>query len=346
MGSYPTHKGTILFFLIFKFNKIIFIIILIIRRLISISSYSWFSIWLGLEINLLTIIPLFIGKSNKYPSESIMKYFFIQALASTIILYRILISFNLNSSLIRKLSIILNSALLIKIGAAPFHFWFPEIIEGLTWNNALIVLTWQKLAPIIILSYRIINSTFICFSIILSSIIRGIQGLNQIRVRKIIAYSSINHNRWIISNLLISTDIWVFYFVIYSLISINLIYTFKLFKINIIQQLINILNYNKLIKISILLNFLSLGGLPPFIGFLPKWLTIYFIVENNLFFLTIILIICTLIALYFYLRLILSTISFKIKENLIISLKKINIIFLLINSINLIRLIIASFISI
>nr|YP_009271128.1 NADH dehydrogenase subunit 2 [Sitophilus zeamais]ANW06507.1 NADH dehydrogenase subunit 2 [Sitophilus zeamais]AOS50524.1 NADH dehydrogenase subunit 2 [Sitophilus zeamais]QJA14873.1 NADH dehydrogenase subunit 2 [Sitophilus zeamais]QKE47552.1 NADH dehydrogenase subunit 2 [Sitophilus zeamais] len=330
----------------FKFNKIIFMIMLIMSSLISISSYSWFSMWLGLEINLLTIIPLFMGKSNKYPSESMMKYFFIQALASTMILYSILMSFNLNSSLISKLSMMLNSALLMKMGAAPFHFWFPEIIEGLTWNNALIVLTWQKLAPMIMLSYSMMNSTFICFSIILSSIISGIQGLNQISVRKIMAYSSINHNSWMISNLLISTDMWVFYFVIYSLISINLIYTFKLFKINMIQQLMNILNYNKLIKISMLLNFLSLGGLPPFIGFLPKWLTIYFMVENNLFFLTIILIMCTLIALYFYLRLILSTMSFKIKENLIISLKKMNMIFLLMNSINLMSLIMASFISI
>ncbi|YP_009271141.1 NADH dehydrogenase subunit 2 (mitochondrion) [Sitophilus oryzae] len=326
----------------FKFNKIIFMIMLIMSSLISISAYSWFSMWLGLEINLLTVIPLFLKKSNKYPSESMMKYFFIQALASTLILYSILMSFNLNSTFISKFSIVLNSALLMKMGAAPFHFWFPEIIEGLNWNNTLIILTWQKLAPMIMLSYSMMNPTFICFSIIFSSIISGIQGLNQISLRKIMAYSSINHNGWMISNLLVSSDMWLFYFMIYTFISMNLIYAFKLFKINMIQQLMNILNYNKLVKISILLNFLSLGGLPPFIGFLPKWLTIYFMTEKTFLFLTNILIICTLIVLYFYLRLILSTLTFKIKESLIFSFKKMNIIFLFINSINFTGLILTS----
>lgn len=194
--------------------------------------------------------------------------------------------------------------MLTKIGAAPFHFWFPEVIEGLNWFNSLILLTWQKIAPIILIIYNSKLNIFFFIIILFCIIVRRIIGFNQIRLRKILAFRSINHIGWILRALLISKTIWLIYFIIYSIISINIIFIFNKFKIYFINQLIIIFNSIPILKIFFILNFLSLGGIPPFLGFFSKWIVIYSITLNNNFLLTFIIIIFTLLTFYFYLRII------------------------------------------
>nr|UBS93978.1 NADH dehydrogenase subunit 2 [Saperda tetrastigma] len=285
--------------------KLMFFSTLIIGTLIAISSYSWFSMWMGLEINLLSIIPLLSDSKNLYPSESALKYFITQALASSILLFSIIVSLNLSESIPQNLefsSLIMNLALLTKMGAAPFHAWFPEVMEGLNWANSLIMLTWQKIAPMILLFYNCKFSIFFLFIILSSTIISGILGLNQISLRKILAYSSINHISWMLSSMMNAQMIWTFYFLIYSIITLNIIWIFQKFEIFYLPQLFQILNSNKLVKLFFLTNFLSLGGLPPFLGFFPKWLVINNLIQNNFYTLSILLIVFTLITLFFYLR--------------------------------------------
>jgi NADH-ubiquinone oxidoreductase chain 2 len=187
----------------------------------------------------------------------------------------------------------------------------------------------------------------ILFSIIIiaSSIIRGLQGLNQICLRKILAYSSINHVRWILSSLLNSLYIWIFYFLTYRLININIILIFKKFKIFYINQLINIINFKKKIKFLFILNFLSLGGLPPFLGFLPKWLTINRLIEHNHFTLIITLIIFTLVSLYFYLLIVFSTFTINSEKTIVYIYNKIRYFHFIINSLALLGLIICTIIN-
>lgn len=206
------------------------------------------------------------------------------------------------------LSIIINSSLLIKIGSAPFHFWFPNIIEGLSWLNCLILITWQKISPIILLSYYF-NKNFLIIIIILNAIIGAIGGLNQTSLRKLIAFSSINNLGWILSTILIRENLWIFYLFIYSFLVIIICFLFNILNIFFINQLF-ILNINPLIKISLFINFLSLGGLPPFIGFFPKWIVINFLIENKIFIVTFIFIIIRLIILFFYIRIIYSSLMF------------------------------------
>nr|ALO77296.1 NADH deshydrogenase subunit 2 [Brachinus crepitans] len=287
--------------------KLIFILTLFMGTMISISSYTWLGTWMGLEINLLSFIPMLKSKNNPYSSESSIKYFLVQALASTIFLFSILmilISENLISEILNInnfLIMMLNSSLLLKMGAAPFHFWFPEIIEGMNWFNCFMLLTWQKIAPMMLISYTIKNSNFIIFIILMSTLIGSIGGLNQISIRKIMAYSSINHLGWMISTFLFNEMIWMIYFSVYSFISLTLIYMFNSFKIFYLKQMYTFMNKNLLIKFSLLLNFLSLGGLPPFLGFMPKWMIIQYL-SNNYMYLLIFMIMMTLITLYFYLR--------------------------------------------
>nr|APX40850.1 NADH dehydrogenase subunit 2 [Longitarsus curtus] len=299
---------------------------MIIGTLVTISSYNWLMMWIGLEINLLSIIPLFKSNSNYYPTEATLKYFITQTLASTIILFTIIISMNLSESLNNFnywLMMILNSALLTKLGAAPFHYWFPEVMEGLNWFNNLLLLTWQKLAPMILLMYNLNMTFFISMIIILSSIISGIYGINQMSLRKILSYSSINHIAWMLASMLNLKNIWLIYFFIYSMISLNIILIFYYFNIYFIPQLFLFLNKNKFIKLMFIFNFFSLGGLPPFLGFFPKWLVINYLIENNFYTMSMILILSTLITLFYYIRLTLPSITLNYEESLIF-LPKIN----------------------
>nr|QVM79218.1 NADH dehydrogenase subunit 2 [Dorcasomus pinheyi] len=309
-----------------KFYKILFFNTLIMGTLIAVSSYSWMSMWMGLEINLLSIIPLLSDPKNLYPSESALKYFITQALASAVLLFSIVMIMNMNEFIPQNsnyfMILMMNSALLTKLGAAPFHAWFPEVMEGLNWMNCLIMLTWQKIAPMILLMYNSKLVLFLSSIVLFSTIISGILGLNQISLRKIMAYSSINHIAWMIASMLNSQTIWLVYFLTYSTISINIVLIFHYFNIFFLKQLFNSFNYNKTLKFFFILNFLSLGGLPPFLGFFPKWLTINNLIQNNFYVISLLLIMFTLITLFFYLRITFSTIIINSKETLNFPMKK------------------------
>nr|YP_010576267.1 NADH dehydrogenase subunit 2 [Stilicoderus aquilinus]UZN43804.1 NADH dehydrogenase subunit 2 [Stilicoderus aquilinus] len=297
------------------FYKILFSFCLMIGSLISITSNTWMGMWMGLEINLLSIIPLMNNKKNVYASEASMKYFITQALASTILLISIILMSKIYSLmwLNNYLMISFNTALLTKMGTAPFHFWFPEVMEGLSWMNCFILLTWQKIAPMILLMYNLSQPILFSFVIIMSMLISGVMGLNQISLRKIMAYSSINHIGWMISSMMFMNSIWMYYFLIYSIISMNLIVMFKMFNIFFIKQLIA-LNFNFINKFLFIFNLISLGGLPPFLGFMPKWLTIQTLINSNQYLLSIVMIMLTLLTLFYYLRMSYSTLMFNSSE--------------------------------
>nr|AXS66369.1 NADH dehydrogenase subunit 2 [Cucujoidea sp. 12 KM-2017] len=326
----------------------IFFNFLMMGTLISISSYSWFSMWMGLEINLLSIIPLLSSTKNMYSSEASLKYFITQALASIILLFSIIMIMSFTEFLPQNfnewLIMIMNSSLLTKMGAAPFHFWFPEVIEGLNWMNSLIMLTWQKIAPMILMMYSLNSLFFISMIIVISMLISGLMGLNQLSLRKILAYSSINHIGWMLSTIFMNQSIWMNYFLIYSLTSINIIFILNFFKIFFIQQLFVNLNYNKQIKMFFSFNFLSLGGLPPFIGFLPKWLTIQALVEKNFYLISFFMVIFTLLTLFFYLRIIFNILTLNSSNLILPNLKTKNFFMLWMNSMMLMSLIFSTLI--
>ena len=80
------------------------------------------------------------------------------------------------------------AALLLKAGSAPFHFWFPPTLEGMIWPQALILITIQKITPISLLSYYIVEQTrLISVAAILSAIVGALGGLNQTLLRKLLA---------------------------------------------------------------------------------------------------------------------------------------------------------------
>nr|QWQ55677.1 NADH dehydrogenase subunit 2 [Gryllodes sigillatus]UBU97868.1 NADH dehydrogenase subunit 2 [Gryllodes sp.] len=315
---------------IFNSSKLLFLLMLILGTLISISSNSWPATWMGLEINLMSFIPLMSSKENMMSTEAAMKYFIIQALASSMLLTLIILNMIIPTSDETIMNSIISLTLLLKMGAAPFHMWFPSVMEGLSWLNCFLLMTWQKLAPFAILSYLSVNQTIMLTIMILSIIIGSIGGLNQTSTRKIMAYSSINHIGWMLMGLMMSENIWLIYFSIYSILSATILLMLN----NLSSQHSNQIPFSwnsPTGKFLISINLLSLGGLPPFLGFLPKWLIIQNSFYSQTSFTVLVMILCTLITLFYYIRLVMTSFligspslkwnySFKINNFMLISL--------------------------
>nr|AYU71332.1 NADH dehydrogenase subunit 2 [Agrilinae sp. 2 ACP-2013] len=296
--------------------KMLFFLMLMLGTIISISSKSWLGVWMGLEINLLSIIPLTNNSKEPWSTEASMKYFITQAVASMILLMGILTE-NLWENLLMKnfyewqmmSNMFITTALLMKMGAAPFHFWFPEVMEGLSWMSNLIMMTWQKIAPMITLMYVNFYETFIVMVILTSTMTGSILGLNQTSMRKMLTFSSINHMGWMLAILMFNETMWIWYFIIYSMMNVLLTYMMSKMNINLISQFMETEKIDYSSKMFLSMNLFSLGGIPPFIGFLPKWFTIQALIMNKMFLMTTIMIILTLITLYFYMRITLMMVS-------------------------------------
>nr|USF17586.1 NADH dehydrogenase subunit 2 [Junonia hierta cebrene] len=291
-------------------NKMFFLFIVFFSTLISISANSWLGCWIGLEINLLSFIPLMSNPNNLLNSEASLKYFLTQSIASINFLFSILLNLFLlkNFFMNNILSILINSSLLMKMGSIPFHFWFPNIMEGLSWFNCFILMTWQKISPMILLSYYM-NLKFLFLIMIFNVLIGTISSFNQTSLRKLMAFSSINNLGWMLSALSISENLWMLYFLLYSLFISIMCFLFYIINVFYINQLFN-LNLNFSIKFSILINFLSLGGLPPFLGFFPKWMIINYLLYNNLIIISFIFTMSSLIMLFIYIRIVYSSFMF------------------------------------
>nr|AVE15550.1 NADH dehydrogenase subunit 2 [Odontomantis sp. JZ-2017] len=292
-------------------TKILFLMMLISGVLISLCANSWMGAWMGLEINLLSLIPLLSSNKNMFTTEASLKYFLIQAIASSCLLFLILLKTNMNEMFYLMLNEELNNLimlpLLMKIGCAPFHWWLPSVIEGLPWINCFIILSIQKIAPLMLISYMLNNSTMIQSIIMFSAFVGAIGGLNQISLRKILSFSSINHVGWMLATMIMGTNLWIMYFAIYTINVISIIFMSLLMNLSYISQTFNAFNSKKIIKFTLFISMMSLGGLPPLLGFFPKWIAIHFMAQNLMIFTSTILIMSSLLTLYYYMRIMYTT---------------------------------------
>nr|QDA21654.1 NADH dehydrogenase subunit 2 [Trigomphus carus] len=300
--------------MLFNISSLLFLLSLVTGTLISISSSTWIGAWMGLEMNLLSFIPMMSKNKTPYENEASMKYFLVQAIASIMFLLSILLVNLMDFDFNHYANYLLSSALLMKMGAAPLHFWFPGVMEGLDWMNCLILMTWQKIGPFILLSYKLSMTLFSMTVIMLCVVVGAIGGLNQTSVRKLMAYSSISHLGWMMTAMMISYNYWLLYFLIYVILNMSVLHIFNsqsLFQLS--QSYFN--NSNVMIKFTLFISMLSLGGLPPFLGFLPKWIIIQNLMQSQYIMLVLIMVLTTLITLYFYLRVMFSTFMFLNQEN-------------------------------
>lgn len=287
------------------FAKTLFFSSLISGIIIAISANDFLIIWIGLEINLISFLPLIIESNSSISSSNIIKYFLIQTISSFFVLFFILISRITILSLIR-FNIVLIS-ILVKIGLPPYHFWLPSIIQTIRWNNCLIISSIQKIIPLILIGSIITISKLFLFLIIRGIFVSALGGFIQTQFRPLIAYSSINHTIWAIISIIYDFYLFLIYFIPYSFSIILLFISLKkTFNSNFIR--VNKLKLSPSFIIS-LLAILSIAGLPPLIGFFPKIIILINLisVSNTII---ILLLLGSALNLFYYLNFSFSIIIF------------------------------------
>nr|AML80182.1 NADH dehydrogenase subunit 2 [Equus caballus] len=299
-------------------NPLIFTTILmtvLLGTMIVMMSSHWLMIWIGFEMNLLAIIPILMKKYNPRTMEASTKYFLTQATASMLLMMAIIINLMHSGQwTIMKVfnptaSIIMTSALAMKLGLTPFHFWVPEVTQGISLTSGLILLTWQKLAPMSIL-YQIspsINLNILLTMAVLSILVGGWGGLNQTQLRKIMAYSSIAHMGWMTAVLAYNPTLTMLNMLIYIMMTLTMFMLFIHSSSTTTLSLSHTWNKTPLTTTLILITLLSMGGLPPLSGFMPKWMIIQELTKNSSIILPTLMAIMALLNLYFYMRLTYST---------------------------------------
>nr|AHG32098.1 NADH dehydrogenase subunit 2 [Mus musculus musculus] len=283
--------------------------------MITMSSTNLMLMWVGLEFSLLAIIPMLINKKNPRSTEAATKYFVTQATASMIILLAIVLNYKqLGTWMFQQQtnSLILNMTLMalsMKLGLAPFHFWLPEVTQGIPLHMGLILLTWQKIAPLSILIqiYPLLNSTIILMLAITSIFMGAWGGLNQTQMRKIMAYSSIAHMGWMLTILPYNPSLTLLNLMIYIILTVPMFMALMLNSSMTINSISLLWNKTPAMLTMISLMLLSLGGLPPLTGFLPKWIIITELMKNNCLIMATLMAMMALLNLFFYTRLIYST---------------------------------------
>nr|YP_010132623.1 NADH dehydrogenase subunit 2 [Enteroctopus dofleini]QQH14292.1 NADH dehydrogenase subunit 2 [Enteroctopus dofleini]WIA66152.1 NADH dehydrogenase subunit 2 [Enteroctopus dofleini] len=305
-------------------SNFMFMIMMILGTIMSLSSSHWLMMWMGLELNLMGILPLMNIKTKNFEIESSMKYFIIQSLSSSLFIMTMIIMYLYSFSTFSMfnntfMSSIMMLSLLIKLGSSPFHMWLPAMCKHMSWMTLYLILTWQKLAPLFMLSFINFNYIIIIMCSLTSAILGSIQAINQSSLQMIMVYSSISHLGWMLCSCSINNTLMFLYLLIYSMIIfplfINMNYYSNHSTYSLTEQNYNMNKQN----IFIIMLILSLGGMPPMMGFLSKLMILYMMTKLNMLMLPLILFMSTLISLYFYLNL---TMMMMIKSFFLLNINK------------------------
>ena len=353
----------------------ILMLISLLGLMLLISSNHFITLYLGIELQSLCFYILTASQRKSILStEAALKYFILGSIASgfilfgSSILYGIIGSLNFNSIflIISNINYLENIYLLLgilygfifiivgilfKIGVAPFHFWLPDVYEGAPNNISAFFAIIPKITFIGILIrfcfdifYNI--STFLEFfffiTAFLSMFIGSLASLQQKKIKRLLAYSSISHVGFILigftSNLLNNIPFILLYIIIYIIMSINLWTSYISLNINhkpikYLTDLSNLFSINKLLSILFILNIFSLAGIPPLAGFFSKLFIFFTAIKANYFNLVFFAVFISIISSFYYLKLIKIIFFEKITKTIFISkINKIQSIILLINT--------------
>nr|QWV62184.1 NADH dehydrogenase subunit 2 [Brachygalaxias bullocki] len=278
---------------------------------LTFASSHWLLAWMGLEVNTLAIIPLMAQHHHPRAVEATTKYFLTQATAAAIILFASMTNawytgeWNTQQLTHPPSTTIAFMALALKVGLAPIHFWLPEVIQGLDLLTGLLLSTWQKLAPfaLIIQIAPFVDPLIMSTLGILSTLVGGWGGLNQIQVRKVLAYSSIAHLGWMILVLQFAPSLTLLTLLVYIIMTTSAFLTFNSTYATSISHLATAWAKAPILMALASLVLLSLAGLPPLSGFMPKWLILQELTKQGLPLLATVAALSALLSLYFYLRL-------------------------------------------
>nr|YP_009316489.1 NADH dehydrogenase subunit 2 [Gymnocypris potanini]AOV83533.1 NADH dehydrogenase subunit 2 [Gymnocypris potanini]APX55413.1 NADH dehydrogenase subunit 2 [Gymnocypris potanini] len=278
---------------------------------LTFASSHWLLAWMGLEINTLAITPLMAQHHHPRAVEATTKYFLTQATAAAMILFASTTNawltgeWTINNLSSPVASTMFTAALALKIGLAPMHFWMPEVLQGLDLLTGLIMSTWQKLAPLalIIQVAQTVDPLLLTTLGVMSTLVGGWGGLNQTQLRKILAYSSIAHMGWMVIVIQYAPHLTVLALGTYIIMTSAAFLTLKMLLATKVSTLATGWSKSPVLASAAALVMLSLGGLPPLTGFMPKWMILQELGKQDLPIIATVMALAALISLYFYLRL-------------------------------------------
>nr|AFS35081.1 NADH dehydrogenase subunit 2 [Cyrtodactylus feae] len=283
---------------------------LITSTIITMSSHHWLMAWLGLELNTLSILPIIIKLKHPRATEATTKYFLLQAMAATMILFAgttntwLTGQWTIHSSSTLP-TMLMTIAIMLKLGLAPVHAWYPQVLQGLTMHTALALSTWQKLAPLAMLymTYTNMSPETLLLVGLLSALIGGWGGLNQTQTRTIMAFSSIAHMGWLVTALTINQSLATLTLLTYVTMTAAMFLPLATTSTKTISDMGTTWTTSPAILMTMMITLMSLGGLPPLTGFMPKWLVIKNLTATDLALLATLLLLASLPSLFFYIRL-------------------------------------------
>nr|AER92635.1 NADH dehydrogenase subunit 2 [Brookesia karchei]AER92637.1 NADH dehydrogenase subunit 2 [Brookesia karchei] len=291
-------------------TQLIFTLNLIAGTIITTSSHHWLTAWAGLELNMLAILAIILQQKHPRTAESSIKYFLIQTIASATMLFSGTINAmqtgqwdisQLSNKYANMMSML---AMLMKIGAVPIYFWLPEVMQGTTMKTALIIATWQKVAPITII-FMMSNNLPPKIMIMLGTLsimVGGFGGINQTQLRKLMAYSSLANLGWTMVIIPMSPNTAMLNIILYMTMLIPTFFMMEKMMSKTLQDTTTTWTTSLTMSTLLMLLFLSLSGLPPMTGFTPKLLILNQLILQNLTPIATTVATLSLISLFFYMR--------------------------------------------
>ena len=325
-------------FKIFKIEYPILILSSVLGMMIMISSYDLIAFYMGLELQSLALYVLAtFNRDQLKSSEAGLKYFVLSALSSGLLLYGCSLIYGFTGSTnFEVIAQQLNSneyaltfgivfilvGLAFKISAVPFHMWAPDVYEGSPTSVTLFFTMVPKIAALTVfirfLYVPFINlieqwQTILIFLSIASMLFGAIAAIGQTNLKRLVAYSSIGHVGYTLAGLATGSNDGiqnsVIYITIYILMNLGLFSCLLMLKRNNqyyeeIEDLSGLSKNHPLISLSLLVILFSLAGIPPLAGFFAKFYIFKSVIEQSLYFLAIVGLLSTVVAAFYYLRII------------------------------------------
>ena len=324
-----------------KINKIEYPILAlssILGMMIMISSNDLILFYIGLELQSLALYVLAsFNRDNILSSESGLKYFVLNALSSGLLLYGCTLiygfsgstNFNFIAENLDQSSYVLTfgiifiiTGLAFKISAVPFHMWAPDVYEGSPTSVTIFFAILPKIAALTVF-IRFLYVPFlniidqwliiIVFLSIASMLFGAIAAIGQKNLKRLVAYSSIGHMGYALAGLSTGTNQGIQSSITYISIYLfmNLAFFGCLFMLRRddkyfenIEDLSGLSKNHPMLSFSFLIVLFSLAGIPPLAGFFAKFYIFSAVIEQSMYFLAITGLLSTVIAAFYYLRLI------------------------------------------
>ena len=325
-------------FKLFKIEYPILILSSVLGMMIMISSNDLMVFYMGLELQSLALYVLAtFNRDQLKSSEAGLKYFVLSALSSGLLLYGCSLiygfsgstNFNIISNQLNSNEYILSLGIVFilvglafKISAVPFHMWAPDVYEGSPTSVTLFFAIVPKIAALTVfirfLYVPFLNlidqwQLIIIFLSIASMLFGAIAAIGQTNIKRLIAYSSIGHIGYTLAGLATGTNggiqSSIIYISIYAIMNLALFSCLLMLKRNNqyyedIADLSGLSKNHPLLSLSLLAILFSLAGIPPLAGFFAKFYIFKAVLEQSMYFLAIVGLLSTVIAAFYYLRII------------------------------------------